>query len=573
MNINASIIDQQVRKLAEECAQQLVDELGINQEEKQRTTAFVLLTVQTVLDLTTDKAFECLTEGGDDFGIDAIHISDVQDDEFVVTIFQGKYKRDLEATANFPENGVTKVIQAVRMLFDPNATLNVNPRLKPRLEEIRSLIRDGNIPQARVVLCNNGLVWTATAQSLMDQAGFGNQVTWEHANSDSLIALMQSVKPVDDSLHLSGKAIIEEYDFRRVLVGRISVTEIAALFTRHGERLLERNIRRYLGLQGNRVNEAISKTLGVATEAPNFYFYNNGITMVCRRFSHNALQQGDFQVKVDGLQVINGGQTCVTIQKALASSLAGQLSVEKSFALVRIYELADEDVDLMRNITFATNSQNPVDLRDLRSNDLAQRQLENAIGLLGYNYRRHRSEVSFQATDISTATAAEAVLSVWRNRPHQAKYQSREHFGKLYGIIFSPDLNGAQVVIATLLFRIAENKRKRPPFGAPPFISYGSGFLAMLMGKYLLGDLGISLGELNHLKFAAAKQLVEEKSDAYYQRAVTAVEAALKRIYGEQEISWQRLAATFRRGDLIQELDYQPVLPQVPTANGNSNAH
>jgi hypothetical protein len=29
----------------------------------------------------------------------------------------------------------------------------------------------------------------------------------------------------------------------------------------HGERLLERNIRRYLGLQGNRVNEGIRKTL------------------------------------------------------------------------------------------------------------------------------------------------------------------------------------------------------------------------------------------------------------------------------------------------------------------------
>ncbi len=61
--------------------------------------------------------------------------------------------------------------------------------------------------------------------------------------------------------------------------------------------------------------------------------------------------------------------------------------------------------------------------------------------------------------------------------------------------------------------------------------------------------------------------MVEENSEAYFQKAVTAVEAALKRIYGEQEISWQRLAATFRRGDLIQELDFQPVLPQVQTTN------
>lgn len=68
-------------------------------------------------------------------------------------------------------------------------------------------------------------------------------------------------------------------EFSRVLVGRISVTEIATLIERHGERLLERNIRRYLGLQGNRVNEGIRHTL-MSEEKNNFYFYNNGITMI-----------------------------------------------------------------------------------------------------------------------------------------------------------------------------------------------------------------------------------------------------------------------------------------------------
>jgi hypothetical protein len=453
------------------------------------------------------------------------------------------------------------------MLFDPNATLNVNDLLKPRLEEIRSFIRDGNLPQVRVVLCNNGLKWTATAQNLIDQAAFGKQVSWEHVNCDTLVGLMQSVKPVDDTLHLSGKAMVEEYDFRRVLVGRVSVTEVAALFTRHGERLLERNIRRYLGLQGNRVNEAISQTLGTEEEAPNFYFYNNGITMVCRKFTHNALQQSDFQVKVEGLQVINGGQTCVTIQRALATSLGAQVNLEKSFVLVRIYEVPSEDEDLVRSITYATNSQNPVDLRDLRSNDLLQRQLENAVGLLGYQYRRHRSDASVQTTDITTARAAEAVLSVWRQRPHQAKFQSREHFGKLYEIIFTPSLNGAQVVIAALLFRLAESKRKRAAAGAPTFLPYASYFLAMLIGRYLLADLKVELDGLNHQNFAAAKALVEQKGEAYFQKGVTEVEGALKKLYGQQEVSLQRLAATFRRGDLVQELNEQPALPQVQTTN------
>lgn len=54
----------------------------------------------------------------------------------------------------------------------------------------------------------------------------------------------------------------------------VSVTEIAALIGRHGERLLERNIRRYLGLQGNRINEGIRHTL-TNDKKNNFYFYNN----------------------------------------------------------------------------------------------------------------------------------------------------------------------------------------------------------------------------------------------------------------------------------------------------------
>jgi len=101
-------------------------------------------------------------------------------------------------------------------------------------------------------------------------------------------------------------------EFSRVLVGRISVTEIAALIDRHGERLLERNIRRYLGLQGNRVNEGIRHTL-TSDEKNNFYFYNNGVTLTCDNFSYNALQDGDYQVRVENLQIINGAQTCIAV--------------------------------------------------------------------------------------------------------------------------------------------------------------------------------------------------------------------------------------------------------------------
>jgi hypothetical protein len=208
-----------------------------------------------------------------------------------------------------------------------------------------------------------------------------------------------------------------------------------------------------------------------------------------------------------------------------------------------------------------------VDLRDLRSNDERQKKLQLSIEQLGYQYRRQRSDISIKATDISSATAAEAVLSVWRQRPHQAKFMSREHFGKFYDVIFTPELNGVQVVIATLLFRITENKRKRPPTDAPEFLRYGSCFLAMLMGKHLLEEMGIQLEALDHRCFDRAKALVEQKGEEYFQTAVTEVKTALNKLYGGQEVSLQRLSATFRRGDLIEELNTQPSLPLNPPVN------
>jgi len=563
MSINIGIIDQRVRKLAEDLAGEFDIRLNIrNDADKQRSAAFVFLVVKTILDLPDDEALDCLTEGGNDFGTDAVHIGDVEDGEFVVTLFQGKYKRDLAGTSTFPQSGVEKMIQAIKYLFDPDSKITANEQLRARIEEIRSLVRDGQIPRVRAVLCNNGLRWNDVCQRLIDQSGFpAEQVNWEFANHDDVVRLLQAVKQVNETLRLAGKAMVENFDYCRVLVGKLPVREIADLFNRRGDLLLEQNVRRFLGLSGNRVNQAIAHTLAEESERGNFYFYDNGVTLVCSKFTYNALQSENFQVRVEGMQVINGGQTCKTIQQTLARQalLPGiqeqfEAGLEKAFVLVRLYELPSESVDLVRSITYATNSQNPVDLRDLKSNDERQKSLETSIRGLGYTYNRHRSAASLKPSDISSATAAEAVLSVWRKRPHQAKFQGREHFGKLYDLIFSSDLNGAQVVVATLLYRIAENKRRRPPAGAPDFVVYASCFLAMLMGRYLLADLGIPLAQLNHLRFTEARTKLEEKEEAYFTRAVKEVDAAIKQLYGGQPVSLQRLSATFRRGDLIEEL-------------------
>jgi len=555
MNIDASIIDQRLSAIANGVKESAADQLRIEDPKRLKSLAFVFLCVKTVLDLEDDESFDCLTEGGGDFGVDAMHISEEYDGEFTVSLFQAKYKHnDLDGAANFPESGVNSLIRAIRHLFNPSAKLeNVNQRLLTKVEEARSLVRDGYIPQVRAITCNNGLKWNDAAQESIDRAAFGDQVTWEHVNHTSLVKILQASKPVTDSLRLSGKAIVEDMDFSRILVGRISVTEIAELISRHGERLLERNIRRYLGLQGNRVNEGIRTTLE-SSERGNFYFYNNGITLTCDKFAYNALQEGNYQVKVDNLQIINGGQTCMTIYQTMRQLKLFPEPAE-AFVLLRLYQLPSDNDDLVQRITFATNSQNPVDLRDLRANDEVQCRLEMDISQLGFIYRRKRSDSGTKPIDITSGVAAEAVLSVWRQRPHQAKFFAREHFGRLYHEIFSPNLNGSQVVLAVQLYRIAENRRKRPEQNDPIVVRYSSCFIAMQMGRRLLAELGLSsVREISHLNFRAGFDLIEANGNSYYQASLQDIENALLGLYGEQAISLQQLSATFRRGDLIEML-------------------
>lgn len=561
MDINVSIIDQRVRKLADDLAGEFADRLNIRGDEtKVRSTAFVYLMAKTLLDLSQEEALDALTEGGGDFGVDALEVSDVQDGEFTVTLFQAKYDHSkLEGNKNFPETGVTKAIQAVNTLFDPKKYVPMNPALEAKVEEIRSLIQDGNLPRVRFILCNNGLTWTEAAQALIDLGNFPDGVRFEHANHNEIVRLLQSSQPVKDSLRFDGKSIVEDFNYIRVFVGKVAVTEIAGLLERHGDRLLERNIRRYLGMIGNRVNESIRATLNDSEQCPNFYFYNNGLTLVCKKFDYNALQTEDHQVKVDGLQIINGGQTCKTIERALSGSLPLS-QLEQAFVLVRLYQLPDDGADLVRRITYATNSQNPVDLRDLRSNDERQIALKASMETLGYHYRRQRSEDAVKPSEITSATAAEAVLSVWLQQPQQAKFMSREHFGKLYDRIFNPKLNGAQVILATLLFRHAENYRKRPPADAPQFVRYAGPFIAMLMGEELLKDMGCKVSDLDHRNFDQARRLIETKSGTYLSAAADKLGNALSLLYGDKDVSLQQLSATFRRGDLFQYLSFSKLL-------------
>jgi hypothetical protein len=226
----------------------------------------------------------------------------------------------------------------------------------------------------------------------------------------------------------------------------------------------------------------------------------------------------------------------------------------QTYVVLRLYEIADEDSDLVRDITYATNSQNPVDLRDLRSNDAVQRRLEMGLADLGVTYHRKRGMARGKGENIDPATAAEAVLAIWRRKPHVARFDKNQHFGRWYAEIFTEDLSPTQVIVAVEILREVEKRRKQAPADGPRFLPYASHFLAMLVGASLLERLQIDVQGVTHLVLDKARGQLRD-FDALYESALFQLRIVLRMIgVSEEKSSLQKLSGTFRRGDLLEAI-------------------
>ena len=548
MDIAKQIVDQRVNKIIEENTHFFEE----TDREKKRSKAFLLLGVSAYLDIDIEEAGQYITDGGNDGGFDAAYIVEAQDSQLNVVLFQSKYSRKLDGDSNFPANAVEKAVNTVKNIFDPSASIVLNEKSREKVEEIRSFILDGYIPYVTFVMLNNGLIWNQDAQNHIDNAfGQQKQVQFEHFNHKDIIQYINRGNPIDTQMTLFGKAIQEDFNYKRVIVGKVSVAEIYRLIEEFGDALFEKNIRRYLGR--NAVNEGIINTLTDQQDRANFFFFNNGITMICDQFGYNGLQNQDWIVKMKRLQIINGGQTCKTIYQVIKEHPNEDFS--QVYVLVRLYEVSDDE-DIIRAITYATNSQNPVDFRDLKSNDDCQKLLERGAADLGYSYKRKRDH-SLSTNAIPSTVAAEAVFAVWRGRPHLAKYKRNEFFDKYYDEIFT-DLNAAQMIIAVVIFRFCDNYRKRAASDANIASQrpYSQHFLAYMLGMQLLNQCGISnLNELTHTNFESVMNCLENSKEEMYKKAEKALVSFLQRYFeGKElyEIDGRTMAAAFRRFDIIE---------------------
>jgi hypothetical protein len=150
----------------------------------------------------------------------------------------------------------------------------------------------------------------------------------------------------------------------RTCVAIFPGTLLRELYNLHGSQLLELNVRSYLQARG-KINKGIIETL--RNDPADFMAYNNGITVVAEKIIFGTLKNGHEGIlELQGMQIVNGGQTTASIHRAAKEYEADLSKVYVQGKIVTVDPARFNEVVPL--ISRYANSQNRVTDTDLQAN-------------------------------------------------------------------------------------------------------------------------------------------------------------------------------------------------------------
>lgn len=140
---------------------------------------------------------------------------------------------------------------------------------------------------------------------------------------------------------------------------------LAEIYGKHGQRLLERNVRAFLQAKG-KVNKGLQQTL---REEPNrFLAYNNGLCCTAAEVRFEGVGDGHARLSwVKDFQIVNGGQTTASIFHALRKEKTDIAQVQVQMKLTVLNNPA-KVVEIVPLISRYANSQNKINAADFSAN-------------------------------------------------------------------------------------------------------------------------------------------------------------------------------------------------------------
>lgn len=300
-------------------------------------------------------------------------------DLFVTHYFGTENLQDLADT-----DATATASEGVRFLFRA-ASGNLDARIDPT-HSVRDLVatirsRWADIDRLRVFVITDGKTKTKrfsnkevhdkmVAVEAMDMERLFRHTDGKPRDELSL-SLVQSIGRPLPCVHVPDPDADYEYALTAI-PGQL----IRDLYLRFGPRLLEANVRTFLGTK-KAVNKGIVETL--RKEPEHFLAFNNGLVLVCDEAAFERADDGNLGLSfLKGLQIVNGGQTTSSIYFASRDDRTIDLSHVMVPAKIIILKGSQDDARerLISNVSRYANSQNAVKMSDLSANRPFHVQLE-----------------------------------------------------------------------------------------------------------------------------------------------------------------------------------------------------
>ncbi|WP_343577795.1 AIPR family protein [Pseudomonas sp.] len=337
----------------------------------------------------------------------------------------------------------------------------------------------GNLDSIRVFVITDARVKT---RDYAPQDVEGKQVRVEVMDIQRLFNHLQQGRPRDElvvNFHdLCGSALPsvwvpgsdeDEYDYALTAVPG---NALRALYEKYGPRILEANVRSFLGVNSKGVNKGIRDTLRDTPER--FMAYNNGIVVVADAAKLDRTRDGSLGILwLQGMQIVNGGQTTASLYFAKKKQPEINLDDVRVPAKIIVLKSGNSDAEeLISNISRYANSQNVVKQSDLSANKPFHRELEklsmrtycpDGVGRWFYERSAGSYKVMLEK-DAATATQKKKLQSevppsrkltkpdlakflfAWGQKPHLVSLGSQKNFQAFMDELAEREETGENVI-------------------------------------------------------------------------------------------------------------------------------
>lgn len=420
-----------------------------------RSVALLAWFLERVWRADPEETDSAICDGGGDKGIDAIFVDEEAKD---IVVLQGKHRETQTATQG--DADLKSFLGTAPYFAGPDGVDSLiaskpNPELLRLVNRIalRDKLDSGDYTVTHVFVTNAMPDASATGYLATLATTDTSLELW--AQSDLAATARRTAVPgllaENRTLPTHDGVIVKTIPSGgKLAIALVPANELVSLPGISNLTLFDLNVR--LGLGKTRINKELEKTVSNPAEHETFPAYHNGLTILTS--SLTAADDGT-SMNLEGLSVVNGCQSLLALY-GNRGALTPALEVA-----VKVVEVEPGSA-LIDRITYRSNNQNPVNMRDQRANDAAQRQLQSEMRVrfgdrLFYAIRNGEDTGAAERV-LDNTLAAQLLTAVYREEPWSA-IRKIKLFDDDYYEVFTKHVSADRLFLLDLIDQAVGGKK------------------------------------------------------------------------------------------------------------------